>query len=305
MNPSISVIIPTYNRADFLPFAIDSALAQSWQPLEIIVVDDASTDGTSELISTKYGKNALIRYIRLDKNQGQFVCSDICAKKSLGAFIAFLDSDDIWLTNHLQVAVEEFTKYSETVAVLTQRGRIDVKGTVIQDVVVESLACEISNVLSKRIIFHPSRLVVDKEAWFSLPKNTVARNAGDYFQGVCLVHDYGSRVHIVPERTVWMRTHGNQSFHNARQLKDSLLEAVEAIFTAIPELLPIKTQVQATNLFHAAYFLWLSGDSMEGWLTLWEGIRIYPQGIAMKDFWISLSRLILPRCARRWSRSSK
>jgi len=95
---SVSVIIPSYNRAHTLGRAIDSVLAQTIAPLEIIVIDDGSSDNTAEFVQQHY---PTIRYIRQD-NQGVSAARNLGIKQAKGDWIALLDSDDEWLTNKLE-----------------------------------------------------------------------------------------------------------------------------------------------------------------------------------------------------------
>lgn len=103
--PMVSVIVPTYNYARFLPRALDSVLAQTYADLEIIVVDDGSTDGTSDVASPYAGK---IRYLRKD-NGGVSSARNLGIENSRGRLIAFLDADDAWRPEKLarQVAFME------------------------------------------------------------------------------------------------------------------------------------------------------------------------------------------------------
>ncbi|MBT2969563.1 MAG: glycosyl transferase [gamma proteobacterium symbiont of Ctena orbiculata] len=99
---SVSVVIPTHNRAHTLPRALDSVLAQSHQPLEIIVVDDGSDDETAELMEDHYG---CCDYLR-QANQGVSSARNLGIEKARGEWIALLDSDDRWLPNKLQLQLE-------------------------------------------------------------------------------------------------------------------------------------------------------------------------------------------------------
>jgi len=101
--PRASVIIPTYNRADLVGEAVDSVLVQTYRDFEIIVVDDASTDNTTEVLA-RYGGQ--IRYLRRDTNGGCAAARNDAIRASTGEFIAFLDSDDLYLPRRLQVSVE-------------------------------------------------------------------------------------------------------------------------------------------------------------------------------------------------------
>ncbi len=103
MEIKISVIIPTYNRLEFLPIAIDSVLSQTYPPYEIIIVDDGSTDGTKDFIKYVYGNS--LKYI-YQKNQGVSSARNTGIYVSKGDFIAFLDSDDWWNKNKLEEQVK-------------------------------------------------------------------------------------------------------------------------------------------------------------------------------------------------------
>ena len=89
----VSVIIPTYNRAKTIERAVDSVLAQTWKELEVIVVDDGSTDQTNEVLKA-YGDK--IRVIHR-QNGGASAARNTGIKAATGEIISFLDSDDEWL----------------------------------------------------------------------------------------------------------------------------------------------------------------------------------------------------------------
>jgi glycosyltransferase involved in cell wall biosynthesis len=94
---SISVVIPTFNRAGSLPRALDSVLAQTLPPCEIIVVDDGSTDETPDLMAERYPQ---CRYLR-QPNQGVSAARNLGISGADGDWIALLDSDDAWLPDKL------------------------------------------------------------------------------------------------------------------------------------------------------------------------------------------------------------
>jgi len=100
--PKVSIIIPTYQHADFVGEAIDSALAQTYTDYEIILVDDGSTDGTREIV-VAYGNQ--IKYIYQD-NRGLPAARNTGILASKGQYLSFLDADDVWLPNKLKLEVE-------------------------------------------------------------------------------------------------------------------------------------------------------------------------------------------------------
>lgn len=97
--PTVSVVIPTYGEAAHLREAVESALAQSVRPAEIIVVDDASPVPGTDAV---FGLDPIIRVIRLDRNGGANVARNRGIREAQGDFIAFLDDDDLWLPYKLE-----------------------------------------------------------------------------------------------------------------------------------------------------------------------------------------------------------
>lgn len=109
-NPKVSVIIPTYNRADLLPRAIESVLNQTFKDFELIVVDDGSTDNTKELVSDFQKKDNRIQYIWQENSGAPAKPKNTGIKNSKGDYIAILDSDDEWLPEKLEKQLKLFEK---------------------------------------------------------------------------------------------------------------------------------------------------------------------------------------------------
>ena len=105
----VSVIIPTFNRKDFVVEAIESVLNQSVEPYEIIVVDDGSQDGTGELLKQKFPH---IVYI-YQENNGVSAARNRGIKEAKGDYIALLDSDDMWKRDKLKKHIEFIKKHPE------------------------------------------------------------------------------------------------------------------------------------------------------------------------------------------------
>jgi len=126
--PVVSVIIPTYNRRDYLQEAIDSVLAQTFTNFEIIVVDDGSTDGTGEALEQRYGDR--IRY-EWQENQGESAARNRGIKMAQGEFIALLDSDDMWLPTKLERQVASMREHPSTGMVTCRMLTINGQGRLI------------------------------------------------------------------------------------------------------------------------------------------------------------------------------
>jgi GT2 family glycosyltransferase len=125
---SISVIIPTYNRAHSLGDAIDSALNQTLPPDEIIVVDDASTDNTDQVLA-RYSDR--IRVLRNQTNQGASRSRNLAVQASHGDYIAFLDSDDIFLPKKLALQMDAARKHPDACVIGTGYWLVDQQNRVL------------------------------------------------------------------------------------------------------------------------------------------------------------------------------
>jgi glycosyltransferase involved in cell wall biosynthesis len=115
-NPTVSVVIPTYNRAHLLGKAIQSVLNQTYQDFEIIVVDDGSTDNTEEVV--KGFADVRIRYVRQRENMGQVVAITAGIKLARGEYIALQDDDTEWLPEKLGKQMRAFEQASPKLGVV-------------------------------------------------------------------------------------------------------------------------------------------------------------------------------------------
>jgi glycosyltransferase involved in cell wall biosynthesis len=104
IQPFISVIIPIYNAEKYLAEAINSVLAQNYHPLEIILVDDGSTDGSAE-VARQFGAVAQYHY---QPNSGAAAARNWGISVAQGEFLAFLDADDVWLDGKLERQMRAF-----------------------------------------------------------------------------------------------------------------------------------------------------------------------------------------------------
>ena len=125
-----SVIIPTYNRSKYLSDALDSVLRQTFQDLEIIVVDDGSIDNSRDIVS-RYAERhpGKIRYFYQD-NKGPSAARNVGIKEAKGDFIAFLDSDDLWLPDKLKEQLDVFSRNNKLGLVYTGCCIVDSNGLI-------------------------------------------------------------------------------------------------------------------------------------------------------------------------------
>jgi glycosyltransferase involved in cell wall biosynthesis len=110
-------VIPTWNRAHVVCEAVESALAQRPEEVEVIVVDDASTDGTIELVKNTFGRR--VHLLPLAVQRGQGAARNAGALLACGRYIAFLDSDDVWLPGKLNAELHVFAEFPEANAIVS------------------------------------------------------------------------------------------------------------------------------------------------------------------------------------------
>jgi glycosyltransferase involved in cell wall biosynthesis len=114
--PTVSVVIPTYNRAALIARSIHSVLNQSYSDFEVLVIDDGSTDDTAAVVASF--RDPRIHYSRLAKNAGVGAARNIGIGMSKGKFIAFQDSDDEWLSEKLAKHMSVFEQRSPHLGVV-------------------------------------------------------------------------------------------------------------------------------------------------------------------------------------------
>lgn len=124
--PSVSVIIPTYNHAHFLPQAVQSVFEQTFQDFEVIVIDDGSEDGTRDVVQGIVDSRFQYTY---QENQGLAASRNAGLRAAKGEFIAFLDADDILLPGKLQVQTAWMRAHEKYGLVASGWNYIDRQGT--------------------------------------------------------------------------------------------------------------------------------------------------------------------------------
>ncbi|MCG8683681.1 MAG: glycosyltransferase, partial [Desulfobacterales bacterium] len=115
-NNTVSIVIPTYNRAWAIQEAIDSVLSQDYPDYELIIVDDGSTDNTRQVLSAYADKITLIR----QSNRGVSAARNRGIAAASGSLIAFLDSDDRWMPTKLSRQVDFFNRHPEALICQTE-----------------------------------------------------------------------------------------------------------------------------------------------------------------------------------------
>ncbi|VCV39361.1 glycosyltransferase family 2 protein [Escherichia coli] len=103
MNNLISIIMPSFNSGKTIAESIESVISQTYENWELLITDDCSSDDTISIINTFISKDHRIKLFQNSKNSGAAISRNLSISNARGDYIAFLDSDDIWLPNKLSI----------------------------------------------------------------------------------------------------------------------------------------------------------------------------------------------------------
>ncbi|MGA2073875.1 MAG: glycosyltransferase [Terriglobia bacterium] len=160
--PVVTVIIPTFNRASIVGRAIRSVLCQTFQDWELLVVDDASTDGTEQVVRSFPDRR--IRYLRHDQNRRVSAARNTGIRSAQGEYVSFLDDDDEWLPEKLAKEVEAFRNSDPEVGLIyTGKTVYDEHGRVLQVRMPTQSGWVYDAMLDRHFIGSPSRVTVRKQ----------------------------------------------------------------------------------------------------------------------------------------------
>jgi glycosyltransferase involved in cell wall biosynthesis len=162
INDKVSVIIPAYNRYAYIRRAIESVLNQSYKDIELIVVDDGSTDNTREILED-YEPRMLLLEHEGGANKGQSAAINLGLQNAQGEYIAILDSDDCWETNKIELQIAYLQQNPDVGLVYGNGIAVDENGEYLYDIYKP-------NHEEKNI---PSSLLVD--CYFFVPTNSLFR----------------------------------------------------------------------------------------------------------------------------------
>ncbi len=206
MAPFFTVIIPTYNRAKPLLEAVESVLQQDFLDFELIVIDDGSTDNTRQLMETEAAKDGRIRYI-YQENAERSAARNHGIEISKGKYICFLDSDDVYLKDHLSLFRKTIETNNHPIAMVLGNSLAEVNGKIRKDppYVTQTddpieLVLKIS-ICSQRVCIHSSilkeyqydvnlRVGEDQELWSRIVRKYPIVHSDQY---TVVIRDFGDR----------------------------------------------------------------------------------------------------------------
>lgn len=142
----VSIITPAYNCEDYIGETIESIQNQTYKNWELLIVDDKSTDNTEKVVRMYSDKDSRIRYTRLKQNSGAAVARNVAIEQAAGQYLAFCDSDDLWLQNKLEKQLL-FMKETDHAFTCTAYEQIDENGNRLNKVFVPKKKCDYNRLL--------------------------------------------------------------------------------------------------------------------------------------------------------------
>ena len=226
--PLVSVVIPNYNYEKFITETIESVLAQTYKNIEIIVVDDGSKDKSLEVLAEFGDKIQVVQ----QKNAGVSAARNHGVSLSKGAFIAFLDADDVWLPEKLERQIEKFNQDSEVGLVHCSMTLINLKNEPIGEnisgqegwVSEEFLIFERGVVIGAGSTALVKREIFDAVGGFDLRLSTAA----DW--DFCYQVSRRYKIGFVSEPLVLYRMHGTNMHGNIKVMEHDMLLGFEKAF---------------------------------------------------------------------------
>jgi glycosyltransferase involved in cell wall biosynthesis len=259
----VSVVIPTYNRAQLLRHALESVFAQTSPPGEIIVVDDGSTDGTADVVHSLRGGGIALRYVELGHTNHLGYLRDTGVQGATGSIIALLDSDDVWLPERVAKQLEHWNRHSEAGFAFCNVQRFDesgpfaggpwldpardYSGRIVRDLLLEPVAVPSALMFARSVyerVGHYSSRPVDEDYEWLLEAS--ANYTADY----------------VPEPLVLMRAHAQSRSRAKSMLANAEYLAIVRRFSTL-HLELSEAERQAARLGMANVHLKLAGQLIE------------------------------------------
>jgi len=299
--PTVSVIIPTYNRAHLIGRAIKSVLNQTYQDFELIIIDDGSTDDTEDIIRQFQEKDKRIKYVKHDKNKGGSAARNTGIKAAKGEYIAFLDSDDEWLLEKLKRQMKVFKNTSSEIGVV-YTGIISIneisedtniqynipkkRGWIYEDLLAENCVGTTSTVLIKKKCFEKSGLFDE-----SLP------GCQDWEMWIRIAKEY--QFNFIKDPLIRYHIHNNRITMDL----ENKIKAKTIVINKFSEEFVLRQKIYSQHCFTRGNLYCKIGNIKKGREEFLKAIKLYP--FNLKYFIYLGSALFTPNIYMKLARIKK
>ena len=245
MSEKVSVIIPSYNSGKYIKRTLLSVLNQTYTNLEIIVVNDASNDNSESIINECIESDSRIRLINNLKNLGLSATRNVGLKHSLGDYFAFIDSDDVWINNKLEVQINELKKGYDFI--FNDYDLIDVYDTIITNIsppqrhsLVKDLKTKI--LTNNYILGSGSSVLIKKEVFQKVGFFNESLSFGEDWEYWCRIIREGFEFSYIDKKLTKIRIHNESMQSISTNLRK--YENEKAILTSFKKLKGINNTEQ-------------------------------------------------------------
>ncbi len=296
--PLVSVVTAAYNMGQYLHEAVTSVLAQDWPALEVIVVDDGSTDDTPRVCET-WRDEPRVRVIR-QPNQGQTVAKNAGLKAARGVYVGFCDADNAWLPGKLRRQLPALQANPRAGVVYGDIALIGARGEPLPTPRVRRHGGRITG-----------RLLADNFVTFNttLVPRRVLEEFGGFDESLRMAIDYDLWLRVstkyefvyLPEPFVRYRIWGGQMSHRTGERLDSYLRLLERFLARYPDSVTPGDVARARAYTWTTRAIWRarSGDRAAAWHDLGRALRTRPAELRA---WRAAANLALGRLGPRGRR---
>ena len=271
-----SVIITTYNRAHLVTKSIESVLSQTFKEYEIIVVDDGSTDGTKGLLEERYAGKII--YIGKKKNEGLSAARNTGIEASKGKYIAFLDDDDLWLPEKLELQVNLMQKKPFLGLVYCGYYGVNKTGGVLREVKPTKRGKIFDDILLSNCLGPPSASLVKKEVFAKagyFDENLSSSEDWDMWLRVSKLYE----IDFVNRPLVKYRIHGYSMSKNMLTMEKTTFSVLNKYLPGISERKSSEeknNKAYSKNCIILAWNYYQAGDKRSFKRLLYRALEYYP-----------------------------
>lgn len=302
-NPLVSVVIPTYNRAHLVCDALNSVLRQTYRPLEILLVDDGSTDQTNQVAATWWDdamEEELVTFHFIEQeNQGGNVARNTGIKNATGEYIAFLDSDDEWHPLKIEKQISVFENASVG-AVYCGLQHIDLlrkkvieptkrqypSGNLLSQMLIRDVTAATSTYIVKREVF-------DNVGFFD--ETLQARQDWDLWIRIALEYHIG----VVPEVLVNFREHAGERTASNPYKEIQGFQTIRSKYKVVLKMQPFSVKRKAKSI----YCKRMGRVHFHHNISRVKALQFYLHAILLNpadfDAWAAFAGMLLPQFLRK------
>lgn len=217
-SPLITIIIPVYNCDRYLAEALESILAQTYRPIEIIVVDDGSTDGSAE-VAKRFGSS--VRYY-FQPQSGAGAARNYGTDLAQGSFFAFLDADDFWIED----------KLTRQMSVFESEPEVDIVFGHVQ----QFHSSELDESVKNKIYCppelmpgcHPGTMLIQRDTFLRIGRFGTNLQLGEFISWYSRAIELGMHIKMLPELLMWRRLHTTNQGIRQRQARIDYVRVLKA-----------------------------------------------------------------------------